>query len=178
MKTGPIGVWFSVALAIFLLSLWVGSRLGSTVARYWYRHRQQTQIKSNGPERVHLESILSALNEVQELQLFAATNANDKKLGEKYLLNNIGALQNIERKSDLQEIKPAIDFNIGRAYVYAAMIEEEAHSNEEASQYTKSAQTLFQSLGWRDYTEETLKTVAGRELDRWKVPPQTKGQVQ
>jgi len=35
MKKGRIAVWFSVALAIFLFSLRVGSRLGSTVAGYW-----------------------------------------------------------------------------------------------------------------------------------------------
>ena len=173
MKKGPIRVWFSVPLGIFLLSLWAGSLLGSAVARYWFKHKQQAQIKSDGPERAHLESVSSGLFEVQSLQLMAAINANDKKLGEKFLLNDIGALQDIERKSNLQEIKPAIDFNIGRAYVYAALIEEEAHNNEQASQYMKEAQPLFQSLGWSDYTEDTLKTMATRELDKWKLPPQT-----
>jgi hypothetical protein len=173
MKKGRIGVWFSVALAIFLLSLWLGSYLGSTVARYWYRHEQQAQIKSGGPERTHLESTLSRLMDVQYSQMLAATISSDKKLGDKYLLNNIRALQVIERKSDLLEIRPAIDFYIGRAYVYAAIIEEQAHDNQQPSQYMKSAQTLFQSLGWSDYREETLKTMAGRELDKWKLLPQT-----
>jgi len=177
MKKGRIAVWFSVALAIFLLSLSMGSYLGSRVARYWYRHKQQTQIRSDGPERAHMESTLSRLNEVQYLQMFAATISSDKKLGEKYLLKNIGALEDIERKSDLQEIKPAIDFNLGRAYVYAALMEEQAHNNGQASRYMKSAQNLFQSLGWSDSTAETLKTVATRELDKWRIPPQTKESV-
>jgi hypothetical protein len=174
MKKGPIGVWFSVALAIFLLSLWIGSHLGSTVAPYWYRHKQRVQISLYGPERAHLESVLSELTTVQMLQLFSAGNANDEELGKKYLLNDIEVLKNLERKSGLEEIKPAIDFNLGRAYVYAALAEEHAHNSEQATRYMKSAQNLFQSLGWSKYTEETLKTVARRELDQWKTQPQTK----
>jgi hypothetical protein len=174
MKKGPIGVWFSVALAIFLLSLWAGFYLGSIVAPYWYRHAQQVQITVGGPERAHLESVLSELDTVQTLQIFSAVNANDQELGKKVLLNDIGVLKNLERKSGLEEIKPAIDFNLGRAYVYAALLEEHANNNEQATRYIKSAQALFQSLGWSKYTEETLKTVARRELDQWKAQPQTK----
>jgi hypothetical protein len=162
-----------VALAIFLLSLWMGFPLGSAVARYWYRHNQQAQIKSGGPERAHLESVLSELNEVQTLQLIAAINANDKEAGKKYLLNDIGALENTERKWGLQEIKPAIDFNLGRAHVYAAIMEEQANDGAQANQHMKTAQALFQSLGWSDYTEEAIKTLAKRELDKWKLHPQT-----
>jgi|SRR6267143_218362 len=172
MKKGRIAVWFSVALAIFLFSLRVGSRLGSTVAGYWYRHKQQAQIRSGGPERAHLESMLSGLNDLQSLYFIAIINANDKKLEAKSLLNEIGVLKDIERKSDLQEIKPAFDFYIGRAYVYAALIEKEAHNTEQASQYMKSGQTLFQSLGWTGYTEEALRSIVTRELDKWKVRPQ------
>ncbi len=178
MKKGPIGVWFSVALAIFLLSLWVGSYLGSTVAPYWYRHKQQVQITLGGSERAHLESVLAELDTVQTLQVFSAFNATDQELGKRVLLNNIGGLKDLERKSDLEEIKPAIDFNLGRAYVYAALAEEQADDNEQATRYMKSAQTLFQSLTWSKYTEETLKTVARRELDQWKAQSRTKGHGQ
>jgi|SRR5882762_5270144 len=173
MKKGRVAVWFGVALGIFLLSVWAGALLGPTIARYWYRHKQQAQIKSGGPERAHLESTLSRLNDVPSLYLVAVTYANDKKLGEKYLLYEIGVLEGIERKGDLQEIKPAIDFNMGRTYVYASIIEEEAHNNEQASQYMNSAQTLFQSLGWSDSTEVTLKSMVTRELDKWKLQPQS-----
>ena len=169
MKKGPIGVWFSVALAILLLGLWVGSRLGSAAARYWYRHKQRAQITLGGPERAHLESVLSGLNTVPRLQLFAPIYANDKELGKKYLLNGVGVLESIEQRSNLQEIKPAIDFNLGRGYVYAEMIEEQTGDKERADRHMKSAQTIFQSLGWSDYSERTLKTVARRELDQWNL---------
>ncbi len=38
----------------------------------------------------------------------------------------------------------------------------------------RSAQTLFQSLGWQDYSEETLRAVAKRELDKWNAQTQTR----
>jgi len=169
MKKGPIGVWFSVALAIFLLSLWTGSHLGSAAARYWYRHKRQAQIKTDGPERAHLESVLSDLNTVPPLELFAPLYANDKELGKKYLLNDVGVLESIEQKSNRQEIKPVIDFNLGRACVYAAMIEEQTGDKEQADRHMRSAQPLFQSLGWSDYSEATLKTVARRQLHQWNL---------
>jgi hypothetical protein len=174
VKKGPLGMWFSVALAIFLLSLWVGSHLGSIAAPYWYYHKRRVQITLYGPERTHLESLLSELTQVQALQLFSAVNANDQELAKRYLLNDIGVLKNLEGKSGQEEIKPAIDFNLGRAYVYAALAEEQANNNEQATRYMKSAQTLFQSLGWSEYSEEMLKTVARRELDQWKAQTQTK----
>jgi hypothetical protein len=173
VKKGPLGVWFSVALAIVLLSLWVGSQLGSIAAPYWYYHKRRVQITLYGPQRAHLESLLSELTTVQALQLFSAVNAIDQELGKKCLLKDIGVLKNLEGKSGQEEINPAIDFNLGRAYVYAALAEEHAHNNEQATRYMKSAQTLFQSVSWSEYSEETLKTVARRELDQWKAQPQT-----
>src|SRR6267143_888217 len=128
MKKGRIAVRFIVAMAIFLLSLWAGALLGPTIARYWYRHKQQAQIKSGGPERAHLESTLSRLNNVMSLYLVAILPTVNKQLAEESLLDEIGVLEGIEQKADLQEIKPAIDFNLGRAYVYAAIIEEQAHN--------------------------------------------------
>jgi hypothetical protein len=171
MKKGHIVMWFGVTLAIFLFSGWMGQHLGSAAARYWYLHKQQAQIKSDGPERAHLESVLSNLNDVQRLLLFSAFNDIDKKLGKKFLLNYIGALEDIEGKSVSPESKPAIDFALGRAYVYAAILDEDANNNEQATQDMISAESLFQSLGWTDYTEATLRTRARHELDRWKSTP-------
>jgi hypothetical protein len=173
MKKSHIVVWFGVALAIFFFSGWLGGPLGSAVARYWYRHKQQAEIKRDGPERAHLESVLSALNDIGSLQMGTAINANDKEVGRKSLLKNLEQLEEIKRKSNLDEIKPVTDFALGRAFVYAAMMEEQANHNEQAAQDMISAQTLFQSLGWTDYTEDRLKTLARRELDHWKLPPQS-----
>jgi hypothetical protein len=160
-----------VALAIFLFSLWLGSHLGSSAALYWYRHKQREKMTLHEPEHVHFESVLSELGAVQNLQIFSAITAHDKELGKKYLLDDIGFLEGIKRKSDLQEIEPAIDFNLGRAFVYLAMAE--TNNGEQATQHMKTAQTLFQSLGWTDYTEGRLRTLAVHELDKWNPLPPT-----
>jgi hypothetical protein len=117
MKKGRLGVSCSVALVILLFSLWAGSLLPRTVARDRHRHQQQTLTKSRGPGRAHLKIVWSKLSDVQTFPVFSAINANDKKPGENLLLNNIGAIEEIERKPGLAEIKPAFDFYIGRAYV-------------------------------------------------------------
>jgi hypothetical protein len=178
MKKKPIGVWFSVALVIFALGLGAGSYIGTRAARYWYRHKQQEQIAFSGPERAQLESVLSELRSIQDLEVFSAISATEKQLGKKYILDDIRVFERIEQKSDLPEIKPVIDFDLGRAYVYLALAEEQTNNGEQAARYMKSAQTLFQSLGWSDYTEVTLKNMARRKLDRWSAPTKTPGSGQ
>lgn len=174
MKKGPIGVWFSVALAILVLGVWVGSTLGSKVAPYWYRHQQQEQGTLYGPERAHVESVLSELAAIQMLQVYAVIAQNDKELGKQYLLNEIRDLEALRQRSDAQEIKPVIDLGVGLAYVDAAMAEEQDNNKELATKYMKSAQTLFQSLAWQDYSEDALRIAARRELDKWNAHPQIK----
>jgi len=71
------------------------------------------------------------------------------------------------------QIRPVIDIYLGLAYVDASMAEEQVKNKELATKYMNSAQSLFRSLGWRDYSEEKLKMVARRELDRWNVQSQT-----
>jgi hypothetical protein len=168
-----IGVWFSVALAILVSSGWVGSKLGARIAVSWYRYQQQKLATRGSGERAHLESMLSELDTIETLQFYAVITQNDKNLRKKYLLNDIRTLEDI-RRQDLQEIKPVIDFNLAVAYVGAAMAEEQDNNKELATKYMNSAQTLFQSLGWHGYSEETLRILAQRELNKWSAPPHTK----
>lgn len=172
MKRGPIGVWFSVALAILVLSLWAGSVLGSAVAHYWYGHHQE-QGTLSGTERKRVESELAELSAVQTLRLYAIIAPEEKKRGDEYLLNEIERLGDLKRRSNAPEIKSLVDLDLGLAYVHAAMAEELNNDQERSKEYMQSAQVLFKSLGWRDYSEETLKAVAKRELDMW-GHPQTK----
>ena len=169
----PIGVWFSVALVILVLRAWVGSKLGSKVAQYWDSRQRQKQATLHAPEWAHVESALSELSAIQTLQLYAVATHNDKNLA-KYLLNEIEGLENLKRRSGDVEIRPVIDIYLGLAYVDTTMAEEQVKNKELATKYINSAQTLFRSLGWRDYSEEKLKMVARRELDRWNVQSQTR----
>jgi len=169
----PIGVWFSVALVILVSGTLVGSKLGSKIAQYWDSRQRQKQGTLHGPEWAHVESTLSELSAIQTLQLLAVTTHNDKSLAKKYLLNEIEGLENLKRRSGDVEIRPVIDIYLGLAYVDASMAEEQVKNKELATKYMNSAQSLFRSLGWRDYSEEKLKMVARRELDRWNVQSQT-----
>ncbi len=167
MKRRPIGVWFSVALGILLLSLWVGSVLGSAIAHYWYGHHQQEQGTLSGPELTRVESELAELSAVRTLRLYAIVAREEKKRGNKYLLNEIEQLGDLKRRSNAPEIKSLVDLDLGLAYVHAAMAKEQNNNKELTNTYMQSAQGLFKSLGWQDYSEETLKAVATRELDKW-----------
>lgn len=170
MKKGPIGVWFSIALVILVLGGYAGTMLGSAVARYWYRHHQEQQETLSKPERVRLESELAELNAIQT-ELFYEVFALDKiRPSDRTPLDGIGRLEILHRRSKSPEIKPVIDLQLGLAYVRAAMTDEENNQQERASQNMQSAQVLFKSLGWLDYSGQTLKAVAKREYDRWTHP--------
>jgi hypothetical protein len=174
MKKGPIGVWFSVALVILVSSAWVGSKAGSKIAQYWDSRQRQKQGTLSVPEWAHVESTLSELSAIQTLQLYAVTTHNNKSLAKKYLFKEIGGLENLKRRSRAVEIGPVIDMYLGLAYVDSAMAEEQDNNKEVANKYMNRAQTLFRSLGWRDYSAKTLRIVARRELDRWNGEPQTR----
>ena len=128
----------------------------------------------NATERAHVESALSELSAVQTLQVFyAAFSAKDEELKKKHLRIHIRELDGLRKKSNTQEITPVIDLNLGLAYVYAAIAAEQDNNQEQAIQYMKSAQALFQSLGWQDYSEDTLRVVARREVDWWNRKPRS-----
>ncbi|MGH9711902.1 MAG: hypothetical protein ACRD5M_01220 [Candidatus Acidiferrales bacterium] len=173
MKKGPIGVWFSAALVILVLGIWAGTKLGAKFAQYRYR-QQQEQRKLSGGEQAHAEIMLSELFAVQTLRLYAGVTQNDKELGERTLLNEIRGFESLQQRPDAQEIRPVIDLYLGLAYVDWAVTEEQRNNKDLATKYFDSAQTLFQSLGWQDCSEDTLKSVARHELDEWGVPPKTK----
>jgi hypothetical protein len=72
----------------------------------------------------------------------------------------------LQSRPDAQQIRPVIDLEIALAHVDTAVAEEQDHNPEAATTHMKSAQALFQSLGWQDRSEETLRGVARRELDK------------
>ncbi len=64
--------------------------------------------------------------------------------------------------------------NLGLAHVVAAIVDEQSKNRERAASHMRSAQSLYQSLGWQDYSEDTLRAVAERELDLWRLKPQSR----
>lgn len=174
MKKAPIGVWFSAALIIFVLGIWVGYTAGARCARYWDTHQRQKQGPLHGAEWAHAESISAQLGVIQTTRLFAGLGQFDKNLAKKYPLAEIDEFEKLRNRPDVQEIRPVVNLYLGFAHVEAAIAEERENENEQAIEHMTAAQALFQSLGWRDDSAVVLKTLAQRELDKWKVPPQTK----
>lgn len=172
MKRGPIRVWFSVALTIFVLSVWMGSKLGTEFAVYQYRRQQQERGTLSAAERTHVNLVLSELDSIQTLHTYVLATRHDKKLNKTLLLNEISGLEDLEHKADAQQIRTAVNLDLGLAYVDASMAEQQDNDGDLAAGYMKSAQSLFQSLGWHDRSEETLRHVAKAELDKWGPEPQ------
>lgn len=169
MKRGPIGVWFSAALALLILGIWLGYVTGVRVAQHWVLHQREKSGSLHGPDRAHAELAVSALNFIQTAQVLTGVSQNDKNLGKKYLLGEMEGLESLQHRPDAQEIRPVTDLYLGLAYVDAAMSDEQENDKESAAMHLNSAQALFQSLGWRDYSADALKAVAGIELDKWKL---------
>jgi hypothetical protein len=166
MKKGPIGVWFSVALAVLVLGIWLGWKLGPGIALRCYRFRQEKIGRLSQTERAHVDSLLSELSALQTSWPYAAVANQPNGAGKKFLTAELARLVALQSRPDAQEIRPVIDLEIALAHVDAAVAEEQDHSPEAATTHMKSAQALFQSLGWQDRSEQVLRAVARRELDK------------
>ena len=163
-----LGVWFSVALAICVLSAWSGWKLGAKIAAYRFRSNQAQAVGTlSGQEHAHLESVLNELDAIAFLRLEFIILINDDKL--RNLPATIDKIEDIRLSVHTSEAKPVMDMNLAFADVAAAIADEHAGNKERAASYMKSAQSLYQSLGWQDYSEATLRIVVERELDSWKT---------
>ena len=167
MKVWRIGVWFSLTLAILLLSAWLGSTLGARVAVYRYRSAQSRGLGTlSAPEHAHLESVLDELQSIGFLRLTFLITLTDNKSAVP-LPEQLRKIDAFRRKVNTAEAKPVMEMNLALADVVAAISEERGNNKDRAANEISSAQALYRSLGWRDYSEETLKALARSELNKW-----------
>lgn len=164
VKRGPLGVWFSLALAILALSVLLGW-MAATKAVVWHYRRQQSAAALRGDERSRLESMMSDLAALQYLEVVSGFVSNH---------DEIAGLEALRQRPHSPEAASVIELQLGLAYVRAGVAAEQNNNRALAGQYLRSAQPLFQSLGWRDSSEEALKTVAKRQMQRWSPSRQTK----
>lgn len=173
MTRKQFGVWFSLALAILVLSTWSGWKLGERIAVYGYHHQRQKL----GAEQGRFEAMLSDLGDLQTREVFAralaSSSGKDLELG-KYLRAEITELERLMGRPDYGEIKTVLEMQLGLAYVNAAMAEEQSGHEDLADSDMKSAQALFRSLGWKDYSADTLRAVAKHEIGPWTPQARTK----
>jgi hypothetical protein len=167
VKDRRIGVWFSVALVILAFSAWVGSKVGARAAAYRYRADQ-----NRTSEHAHLALVSDELYATGLLRLQFLVSPNDDKL-KKTLPDQVKRMESFRQKTNSPEAKPVIDMNLALGEVVTAITEERFGHKEQAVKYMEYAQSLFQSLGWQDFSEGTLRAVAERELDHWKLHPST-----
>jgi hypothetical protein len=167
MKRGPIGVWFSVALVIFGLSAWGGFAGGSKFARYRYEHSREALQRFYSPERIYLESELVEFRSLEFVQVLVKSTQDNRKVEKQYLVAAIAGLEKQSQESRDEKIKPVIELNLGLVYLEAAIAEQKDGNKDLAEKDMKSAQAIFQSLGWKDYSEKTLRAIAQDELDQW-----------
>ena len=164
MRRKPIGVWFSLALAIVILSAWLGWRLGGIFAVSW--HNAYPRVAANLPteQQRHVEAELSDIRTVALLQVAASLRAFNRAQGKQVPPLDIERLALFGRRAKTDEIKPVIDLHLGLTYVLEATADERDNKTEAAVGYIRAAQPVFQSLGWRDTSEDLLKAVAQSEL--------------
>lgn len=173
MERRRIGVWFSVALGILVLSFWTGRISGIRAARYWYQHEERRLGTLDASQRPHVESVLSELLTVEELRVLSeALGAANQKRWPTY----VDGLNRLKQKSATQEARSIIDLDLGIAYVMAATVEEQDNNKAIAAQYMGSARSIFQSLGWQDYADDALIAAAKRESDRWHPRPERRNE--
>ena len=170
MKRGPIGVWFSVALAILLASGWVGTKMGRRAAVYWVSHQKREQEQKYGAARVHLDAELDTLFFVDVQRIFVVDGSGLKIVGEKTIFRAVNALQYFAEHPEPPDLKPVLDLELGLADLRAASVEEQGNQQELAESHRKSAQTIFQSLGWRDTSDQGLRDMMENEFDRFYAP--------
>jgi hypothetical protein len=172
MKMRPIGVWFSAALVILVLGAWAGGKAGSGISIIWYRHQQRVLEKSFTRDRAQIELELSQLSEIGASHVHLLFGQADSKDWKQYLERRIEALEKEARQPETQGVRPVLELDLALTYVDASMAESRDNNRDLADKYMQSAQGLFQSLGWRDYSEGTLKIVAQHDLDKWNPKPQ------
>ncbi len=161
----PIGVWFSIALLLLLLSGWFGYIAGTAAARTRSRAQEQHTVSRLDPAtRTRLNSTLSTLSAIEMFRLSTALPSHSSAEDLRRAAIKINSL---DRRADVTELQPVVSLNLGIAYVEIA-IAEERDNPAESRNYMNLAQDLFRSLGWHDCSEDTLKAVA---QDQYKIRP-------
>src|SRR6266481_5089560 len=100
MNKRAIGVWFSVVLLIFIISIWLGYESGTSIARH----------RATGPlsavEDAHFNHVLSALSDMNMMR-FGGFHDSEKLKSN--LLSEIGRLETLRSRPDIQDVKPVAD---------------------------------------------------------------------
>ena len=171
MPRKPIGVWSSIALVILCLGFWAGWKVGERIAVYAYKHRTPPPDSLSPSEAAQIDSALSELYQIQIFAAYSEISSGDSRLRKQPSPETIRALEKLRKTGKVQELQPVVDLNLAYGYAAAAVGMEEDGNTQAASTYLRSAQPLFQSLGWKDYSDEALRSLGEEELATWRPRP-------
>jgi hypothetical protein len=162
----PIGLWVSAALAIVVVSGWIGAMLGAPIARYWYRNHPFEQGTLSRSENAHIMTVLSELEALQLVRFYARFHTNGTNADERYS-HEIAGIAYLRQHTKAPEIDSVLALDLAFAEVDAAVEHEHDGHTILAAAEMSSAVQIFQSLGWKDCSEETLKAAATRDSSKW-----------
>jgi hypothetical protein len=154
MNRRQIGVWFSAAFLILLLSICVGYGGGVGVAHVRHQPKLWKVGSLNDAEKQQFAATLSALTILHSLR-FTEEHGQDRL--KSALQFEIDHLKEWELQPGMQPIKPVIDLHLARAFVGMSVVEQRGNDQIKANEYMESGKELLRSLGWQDCSEETLK---------------------
>jgi hypothetical protein len=164
----PIGVWFGVALALLTSGLWSGWKIGKVLAIEWYaRHRWSEAPVSQG-ERAEFAAELSTLSRIEVSDALAHLGACDAARHRRAITYQVKELQELRTRSDQAMFNDVISLNLGLAYIEASMLEEGDKNESRADESIKSAEGIFQRLGWKVFDPDTLKSADLHESKTWR----------
>lgn len=164
----PIGVWFSIAGLILLVSGWLGYQATLALVGVRFRAQQRRMIAALDPAaRARFNSTLSALTVVQMLRLSTTAPSHSSP-------NDLRAeaekIQKLAHHPETNDLQPVLELNLGLTYAQLATLEERTNPAE-SRKYMDLAQDLFRSLGWRDCSEDALKDAGQKQYEIWNSKP-------
>jgi hypothetical protein len=162
-----IGAWSSVALFIFLFSVWLGYEAGVGIAHKQNLPQLWRLGSLNNVGKQQLDATLPALTKVYALRFNGAHE--EEKLNGSNLYFEIDQLKALEAQPNTKAISSVVELHLAIASIGVSALEQRANDTTKARASMESAKALLRSLGWQDCSEETLRAVKQKEIDRWNV---------
>lgn len=165
----PIGVWFSVALALLIGGAWAGWKVGTEAAVKWHLRTRFSGTVTGPEERAQFTSDTSLLGSIQMTAALRYALSCSPDARPKAIDGGIKVLRELRARHVGHKFMDAMELNLGFAYVAESVYQEERHEQTQAAEAMQSAESIFQSLGWNDVRPETLKSAATYEADPFRT---------
>jgi hypothetical protein len=110
--------------------------------------------------------VYDQIGQLQTVGLVTGIRRDNSRCNSEYFPAIIADVETLRRESS-NDTKPIIDLTLAITFALAAQCAEGENNKQVYDQYTKSAQDILKSLGWRDYSPKTIRKVADAEIAHW-----------